>query len=195
MRSVKFEALIETARHLFMRYGIRRVSIEEICSTANVSKMTFYKHFSNKKELLKALIEALFSESMRRYAEIMSASMPYSRKAELLIELKVKGSENVSREFLKEYVQNSDPEIVEFINQKMQAGLEVLRRDFIKAQEDGHIRSDIKPEFVVYLLNHIMEMLSDECLIRLYPSPQEITAELMKFYFYGILNRNDPEHD
>ena len=67
----KLEQIFSTARSLFMRYGIRRVSIEEICREANVSKMTFYKHFRNKVDILKFIIERMTSESMDKYNEIM----------------------------------------------------------------------------------------------------------------------------
>ena len=48
--------IVETAKDLFMRYGIRRVTIDEICRTAGASKMTFYKYFSNKIALLKEIL-------------------------------------------------------------------------------------------------------------------------------------------
>ena len=49
----KIQQLVTTAQELFMRHGIRRVTVEEICSEANISKMTFYKYFKNKIELTK----------------------------------------------------------------------------------------------------------------------------------------------
>jgi AcrR family transcriptional regulator len=40
--------ITETAIRLFSQFGTKRVTIEEICRTAGVSKVTFYKHFKNK---------------------------------------------------------------------------------------------------------------------------------------------------
>ncbi len=56
-------------------------------------------------------------------------------------------------------------------------------------QERGDIRSDIKLEFIVFILNHLLEIAADERLVRLYDSPEAMTAELMNFFFYGILPR------
>ena len=47
----KYLDIFKTAKDLFWKYGIKRVSIEEICKEAKVSKMTFYKFFPNKIEL------------------------------------------------------------------------------------------------------------------------------------------------
>ena len=75
--SSKFDQIIENAYHLFMKYGIKRVSVQEICETAGVSKMTFYKHFKNKTDLAKALIERVMQTSMQQYNEIMAQDAPF----------------------------------------------------------------------------------------------------------------------
>ncbi|MDH5400751.1 MAG: TetR/AcrR family transcriptional regulator, partial [Cyclobacteriaceae bacterium] len=53
----KYQAIFETAKELFWKYGIRRVTIEEICKEAGVSKMTFYKFFPNKVALANTILE------------------------------------------------------------------------------------------------------------------------------------------
>ena len=45
IKSAKSKLIVETATDLFMRYGVKRVTVEEICQTAKISKMTFYKYF------------------------------------------------------------------------------------------------------------------------------------------------------
>jgi AcrR family transcriptional regulator len=47
----KYQDLLNTARELFFKHGTKRVTIEEICEKADVSKMTFYKFFRNKEDL------------------------------------------------------------------------------------------------------------------------------------------------
>ena len=45
------DALFEAAHELFYRYGIKKATVEDICSRANVSKMTFYRNFKDKNEM------------------------------------------------------------------------------------------------------------------------------------------------
>ncbi len=54
--SPKFVQIVEIASELFRKYGVKRVTVEEICTTAQISKMTFYKYFANKKELADYII-------------------------------------------------------------------------------------------------------------------------------------------
>ena len=46
--SPKKEQILKTGKELFWKYGFKLVTIEEICKEAGVSKMTYYKYFTNK---------------------------------------------------------------------------------------------------------------------------------------------------
>ena len=64
-----------------------------------------------------------------------------------------------------------------------------MSQDLKAAQVQGDVRSEIKPEFILYFLNHIFEMVKDDRLLKLYDSPQALINELTRFFFYGILPR------
>ena len=49
--------ILETAEHLFYKYGIRSVGIDRIIEQSDVAKMTFYKHFPSKSNLIAAYLE------------------------------------------------------------------------------------------------------------------------------------------
>ena len=182
--------ILRTAKILFMQFGFKRVSVEEICRTANVSKMTFYKYFANKTELIKALIEKMMTESIDNYHQIMARDVPYPEKVKSIIDMKLKISEGMGVRFFEEYLNYPDSEIRDFINEKTWAGIAQLLDDFYKARAEGNIRANLKPEFIIYFLNKLIEMAGDQQLIQLYDSPNDVTAELINFFFYGILPRN-----
>lgn len=46
------EKLVETALRLFYAYGIHAVGVDRIISEANVAKMTFFKHYPTKRDLV-----------------------------------------------------------------------------------------------------------------------------------------------
>jgi hypothetical protein len=65
---------------------------------------------------------------------------------------------------------------------------------FIKeAQTRGDVRSDLKPEFLLAVINKIQAMIKDENLINLYPTYHDFVMEVNNFIFYGILSRKGPE--
>jgi len=189
----KLQKIYTTAKSLFWKFGIKRVSIEEICREANVSKMTFYKHFSNKVDLVKFLLDRITDEAKAKYREIMHQEIPFQEKVKQSVQLKMEQTDDVSQEFFVDIHKNAGPEILDFFNQKLQEGIQLVINDYVDAQKRGDIRPDIKPEFILYFLNQMIKMVRDESLIRLYDSPQDLIMELTNFFFYGILPRNDEE--
>lgn len=192
-KSKKYQQIKETARNLFMRYGINRISVGEICQTAGVSKMTFYKYFENKIDLATFILEEIIHEGEERYRKIMSQEIPYSEKAEEIIRMKLEQSKDVSQEMLGDLMQSSIPEVAEFLQKKKEENLKLILDDLVSAQKKGEIRKDINLDFILYLLNRMQEMVVDERLLNLYKSTQALTVELTNFFFYGILTKKAEE--
>ena len=185
----KLLQIYSTAKSLFMRYGFKRVSVEEICREAGVSKMTFYKFFSNKFALLKFILEKMIADSFDEYRGILEQDIPYSEKVFQMIQLKMKYTDEFSQEFFNDLYKNAEPEMVNYWHQKTQEILQMVLEDLKTAQSEGDVRSEIKPELILYFLNHIFEMVKDNKLLQLYDSPQALINELTRFFFYGILPR------
>jgi len=48
----KRQTILTTAQHLFGRYGLKKVTTDEIARAAHVSKATIYQYYGNKKDIL-----------------------------------------------------------------------------------------------------------------------------------------------
>lgn len=188
--NLKLHQIANTAQELFKKYGFRRVSVEEICRESGVSKMTFYKYFKNKTELVKHLLEKMFSDAIKKYRDIMNQNIPFSMKAEQTIQMKLENTDGMSKEYMHEIVHNSNPEIAQTYAHLTNEIFQDIIADYIEAQQKGDVRQDIKPEFMLYFVNHLIEMVEDHRLLALYDTPKELAAELTKFFFYGILPRD-----
>ena len=185
----KEKQILITAKELFWKHGIKRVTVEEICSLASVSKMTFYKHFSNKNDLVKHILDNLYAESMHKYRDIMSSEREYKDKVADLYRLKLEATDAISHEFLSDFYNYGDEELKEYLNRKVEENISFMIQDFIDAQNKGEIRKDMKPEFINFILNHMVKLGDDPNLNNLYPNAQQMILELTNFFFYGILPR------
>lgn len=56
MTSIRRDHLVDTALSLFSRYGFHATGIDRILSESGVAKMTLYKHFKSKDELILAAL-------------------------------------------------------------------------------------------------------------------------------------------
>ena len=189
--SKKYQSIIKTSRDLFMRYGIKRVTVEEICETAGVSKMTFYKHFKNKLDLALFILNREVKEGVNRYKRIMDQEVPYSEKAREIIRMKLESSEDVSQEMLKDLLSSSIPEVAELMSEISRKNFELFFNDMVAAQKKGEIRQDINPHFIIHILGLLQDMASDEKVLSMYESTRALTSEIINFFFYGILPRKE----
>ena len=48
MKEEKLESILDTAKKMFARYGLRKTSLEEVARMARVAKATIYNYFENK---------------------------------------------------------------------------------------------------------------------------------------------------
>lgn len=56
-RGTARDRILETAYDLFSRHGIRAVGVDRIISTSGVAKMSLYRHFHSKDELVLAFLQ------------------------------------------------------------------------------------------------------------------------------------------
>ncbi len=188
-KSKKLGQITETAHDLFMRHGIKRITIEEICRTAGVSKMTFYKYFNNKNDLAIFVLDSIFTKAENRYHDIMAQDAPFSEKVKDIIKLKLEASKDVSNEMLQDLWHNPVPEVADYIQKRSQATLKQFLDDIIAAQKKGEIRKNINPHFILYFIGQMQEMITDKKVLNMYETTQDLASEMMNFFFYGILSR------
>lgn len=64
------DRILVAARDLFYRHGIRAVGVEAIAEAAATNKMTLYRHFGSKDELIAAYLTALAKEGDEVWANL-----------------------------------------------------------------------------------------------------------------------------
>jgi AcrR family transcriptional regulator len=64
------ERILAAARELFHRHGIRGVGVDTIADAAGTNKMTLYRHFESKDDLILAYVRAVAAEGETMWQEI-----------------------------------------------------------------------------------------------------------------------------
>lgn len=182
----KYTNIVSIGKELFWKHGFRRVTIEEICKKAGVSKMTYYKFFPNKIELAKTVFRKEVEEGEAKFRELMQKDISPSEKIQQIILLKMESTNNISREFLEDFYTSEDSDMLAFVSEVTQKAWETMLVDFKEAQENGIFRNDFKPEFLMQISFKMIQFLKDEQLLSLYDKPQELIVEFSKFIAYGI---------
>lgn len=183
----KQKQIIDTAQELFFRFGLNKVTIEEVCKKSSVSKMTFYKHYKNKNELIEYILMQLVAEGKEAYTQIMQSDIDFEEKIQAVVEMKVGLTQKLSQEFIQEIYSREGTNIPKVFEAAIQDSYRSFRNDLEKAKADGQLREDANIDLIMYWLQAMRKMLEDKQVITFFDSVQDLTKELNKMFFYGII--------
>ena len=99
----KYNDILEAAQKLFWKFGFKKVTIEEICREGNVSKMTFYKHFDNKTEVAKVVLDRVVGSASVQFKKLKDEVQSASELMEGMLHMKKEGIHDISPEFLADF--------------------------------------------------------------------------------------------
>ena len=77
------QRILDAADDLFRRYGIRGVGVEAIAETAETNKMTLYRHFASKDELVAEWVRGIVDQKEAEWGDI-AAQHPGDPQAQLV---------------------------------------------------------------------------------------------------------------
>ena len=189
--SPKAEHLVKTTRELLKRYGVKRVSVEEICREAGVSKMTFYRNFPNKTAIVKHIVECIFADVWEISNNIFNENIKFEEKMEKVDAARWEYLNNIGQEFLEELACQSDPDIRQMMEAEYRKSNNRIKSIFQDAQNSGEIRSDIKIDYILYMMDVINNISRDENLQKMYPDLSSLSKEIHNFLCYGVMGKKE----
>lgn len=192
-RNTKKSQVTETAEELFMKFGMKRVTVKEICEKAGVSKMTFYNHFDNKNDIIKYIFNSWLDEGYRWLEELEKQNLSFREEIQKILEYKKSYTSRMSPQFIDEYLKDS-PELEDFFENYRQRGVESFIDWIESCKEKGKVRKTIKSEFLVHVFNMVFNLVKDEQLRSLYPNISDLIEDIFEFIFYGIVPEQNKEN-
>jgi AcrR family transcriptional regulator len=182
--SQKRDQLVQTGEALFVKHGMRRVTVEEICRQAGVSKPTFYKYFENKAALARRIDELWIEQALQRIDEIEDAAVPFPEKMRQILAVKRELAARPGPEFLEDLIH---------LNIDLSHALRRVMRFLVKAQQEGDIRADVRPEFLMAAFDVLNSMQYDPRVRALYEDAETLAADVFKLFHYGALSADHRE--
>ena len=185
-KSKSAQRILQSGEQLFWKQGIRKVTVEELCQTAKVSKMTFYRHFANKEQLALQILHQMTTEGLQKFQSIMEADQPFAKKLEAIIFWKIKRSEGMSLAFVNDILQHDFPALQSYLQKQRQHNLQLTKMYFAKAQTKGEIRADLNLDFLLLVFEDSTRILTDQRYLQFHKTPAKLIEEWMNILFYGI---------
>ncbi|MBT8327780.1 MAG: TetR/AcrR family transcriptional regulator; helix-turn-helix transcriptional regulator [Bacteroidia bacterium] len=187
-KTKSYFVLTKAANKLFHKYGIRKVSVEELCKEARISKMTFYRLFKNKEQLVKHILVEDFEQNFAKQKKLFDQDIPFTDIIQQSLKYKRNSAKRYSKEFVSDLYTAKDQELVKLMHDFGEKGRAFFKKFLIRSQQEGHIRKNIKIDFVMHYLEKMQEKMIDETFLNLFDNVEELSVELTNMFFYGILS-------
>ena len=152
------ELIRDTAIELFKKYGYEKVTIQQICKACQITKRTFYYHFSSKGALLTGL-----NDYLGMHAEnLLSTVVTQNNNIETLwtlMRVYCENSQSYGFHLIKQlYIQSLEDSSTHFPNDMY---LYPIAVQLIKnAQSQKEIQNTSKPEDIAFSLYHGLRSVS-----------------------------------
>jgi len=187
-QSRKKQALLEAAQELFFKYGVRRVTVEEICKKAGVSKMTCYKYFADKWDIARTMLDTLVTCGMTAFEDMLRQDGPFAAKFGNMIMQTTAQIHSVGPALLDDMTREDSPLHEYYL--EMQKKTRKLSVDFfMQAQRQGHIHRDVKMPVLLFMLDNLSDLVNHPDFVQIMPDIQDRASELATFLFYGFARK------
>lgn len=188
------EELLENISDLFLKYGLRSTSMEDICSHLKISKKTLYQFFSNKDDVVEQVMlhrrnNHRSQKNLEQLKQHNSIDLMLSIRNHIVSSLKTRMPANTFD--LKKY----HPDVYKRINEKDEIFINHLFSEMIdKGINDGYFREDINKDVQVYLFVKQMALLSEPEMMSDIKYPAEvIVSTIMENIIRSFVTTNGME--
>lgn len=179
LQSIMREKILEKAGEMFLNFGFKSVTMDDIANELGASKKTIYTHFKNKTELIKEVTDSIFctvSEGIDVIHEQQKNPIIELFEIKRFVMEHLKNEKSSPQYQLQKYY----PKIFAQLKQRqfefMQNSIkENLQRGF----EQGLFRENINTEFVARIYFYGMMAIKDDDL---FPENKFTKLELMDNY-------------
>ncbi len=191
----KAKKILEQVTVLFMQYGIKSLTMDDIARHLGMSKKTLYQSFSDKADLVKKGIQAHMNHEVTAIIDIQS-------KSENAIEEMFLIAQNASK-----YLQSMHPSILfdlekyypaaflKFNEYKTQIIMSCIAKNIEDGIKQGLYRNNINIPIVAGLYVGRMDIIFDQ---ELFPSNQysakDVYFEAIRYHIRGIASEKGMEY-
>ncbi|MEL3962603.1 TetR/AcrR family transcriptional regulator [Lysinibacillus endophyticus] len=181
--------IIHAARHLFIEKGFNDTSIMDIITAANVSKGTFYNHFSSKIECLISILEETREEIINQRSEVALNEDPSNKEVlikQIALLAYIHRKRNLAQIF-ESLSGNTDKELKEVIQKYLISELTWLSSRFVDIY--GEKIKEFSFECAVQAMGMMQQSLRIFAMATTQLASPEIVVQVIMEHIDAIIER------
>jgi TetR/AcrR family transcriptional regulator, cholesterol catabolism regulator len=181
------EKILHGAVELFMKYGLRSISMDDIARHLTVSKKTLYQHFADKEDLITLVLATHIEVNRKQYEAIAkNAKNAIDELAQISVCLRKDMTETNPSVLFD--LQKFHPKAWEvWLNHKNKYIYQEVVRNIKQGIEEGYYRADVNPEVLAAIRIELISMGFDQTI---FPqssfSLAEVQSQIFDHFVYGL---------
>lgn len=186
----KRENILRQTGEIFLKYGIRSVSMDDICRELGLSKKTLYQYVANKKELIKMILDLTIHERIEKIWQHEDQEMN-------AIDSLLETSKAINKEFTDQNtsaifdLEKYYPDLYrEFLKKRTEIIFKVIKNNIKLGIQQGLYRDNLDVDLVALLYVKKLEDITDsESMLGKKISFNKIFDVMFENHIRGISNK------
>jgi TetR/AcrR family transcriptional regulator, cholesterol catabolism regulator len=178
----------DQAKSLFMKFGFRSVSMDDIANALGISKKTIYHYFTDKDELVQAIVKQDICETENEWANCLAIAENAIDEIFITMDNIIKHIKNMNPTILfdlQKFHFNAFTKIVEHKNAFL---LSIIKNNLKRGIEEQLYRSDLNVEV---LSRFRLEMVFLSFNLDVFPlnefTHSDVTQIIMENFIFGLV--------
>lgn len=188
------EDLVANISELFLKYGLRSTSMDDIANHLKISKKTLYQHFSNKEDVVE---QVMLHRRRKRDKETNSDEIRKKNPVQVLSSVKSFMASDIHNKYPSNFydLRKYYPSVF----QKLRAEDESFSKRFLETLieqgiEQGYFRKEIDTDIQVYLFSKQLRFLQEPDNLTDYTYPlQKIVSTIIDNFLLAIATKKGLE--
>ncbi|MBB6633205.1 TetR/AcrR family transcriptional regulator [Cohnella thailandensis] len=185
----KIEQIHNAAFELFFKYGLQKVSVNEIAHKAKVSPATIYNYFKTKEQLYADTLMNWMDKRLAECEDILDSGLSFPEKTKEIMLLEARNLKMLADEFQKAPSSELSG-LMQMMEDYSEQKVEHFFRRFVElGKQEDYIRKDQTEELTM----RYFTMFKNELGRQWEASNQERTTlsidQMVELFFYGLAGR------
>jgi len=186
--------ILEGAKNLFMQFGLKSITMDDIAKKVGVSKKTIYQFFNDKNSIVVKSVHEHFSEHQKEIEEVLKNSVDVIEAMYRLskcMKVQVEAVNPTVLYDLQRYFPKAFKRFLEFKNSFMHKNLQKILKE---GMQSGYFRKEINTEILtIQRIEQVQLAFNQEVFPRDKFDFKEIHEQLFDHFIHGILTEKGKE--
>ncbi|MFZ6010484.1 MAG: TetR/AcrR family transcriptional regulator [Bacteroidota bacterium] len=182
------EKILKGAEDLFMKYGVRSISMDDIARHLSVSKKTLYQHFADKEDIVTMTCKNHLERNMQEFESIrLSAKNAIDELANISVCLK-RNMEDMNPSLLFDLQKYHPKAWSVWVNHKNKFIRDSVVRNLRQGIDEGYFRPEISPEVIAAVRLELVQLgFNEEVFPRERFKLPEVQIQIFDHFVYGLV--------